>query len=90
MLTRRSKIDMLRGQLVPAQIDDAYPERRDEIQAARCDFFPSAGCGIPSFTSRAQISRGAVRGVPGVFESDDLVPIINLRPGRQELHRAAV
>lgn len=53
MLTRQSKIDMLHGQLVPAQIDDAYPERRDEIQAAAVTFLRSAGCGIPSFTSRS-------------------------------------
>ncbi len=81
MLTRRSKIDMLRGQLVPAQIDDAYPERRDEIQAARCDFFSFCRLRNPKFYKPERKYLVELCGAfQGFFESDDLVLIINLPP----------
>ena len=81
MLTRRSKIDMLRGQLVPAQIDDAYPERRDEIQAARCDFFSFCRLRNPKFYKPERKYLVELR-----LGADHQPPA----PARQELHRAAV
>lgn len=81
MLTRQSKIDVLRGQLVPAHIDDAYPDRREELQAARCDFFAFCRLRNPKFyRPERKYLKELCQAFQAFWESDELVLVINLPP----------